>query len=55
MLIDSENSMWYAINQNESELDLKRKKVFISNIYTPIPELYYAENPIKIEHTAQDI
>ena len=37
-----------AINQNESELE-KNKISFLFIVYFSISELYYAENPIKIE------
>ena len=43
-----------AIKQNESELE-KDKTQFSFAMYASISELYYAENPIKIEHTVPKI
>ena len=43
-----------TIKQNESELETNNTQ-FSSSIYTPIADLYYAENPIKIEHTVPEI
>ena len=43
-----------AIMQNESELE-KIKSQFSFSVYESITELYYAENPIKIEHADPEI
>ena len=44
-----------AIKQNDSELEKTNNKKVSFPLYSPMSELYHAENPIKIEHTVQEI